>query len=659
VRHVTSTSSSFVVTEDEYGEDEQDDDSCETKKKSSRSSRTALAWLRTTLRCRDNLVLDLAAIHGADGLAVVYVWRHGRTMIPSTPAHVWECAAVHSLNETLLSMGHTLILINNDDVWSDNPNKEEEEPNNNHLLEDDSISCRAVAKLAITLGVDTVVVDHNDNPSDRLLQQHLESALEEWRKSDAAGMIAVEAVTGDDRLTDPTKDGKVLGRARLGGRVFRWPVFLQGMTNNRSKYENMSSSLLLQDEKMTMPTTLSLPPALEYDLHDDTNYKTTQCLPDPTAAGEWAKVLLERWGPVTEEEAWRRASCPIDSMHSTTPSLPRTGDETPPMDRFLGEGKPPSTRLSPYLRWGMISPKRAASGQVVRERDLLWRDWSYLCHDRIHALQRGEPVIPALDGCCLASTKKERDMIGDVWGGRHDSSLSQNTSAAATTTNDPQKEEHNYLEENLVFAAWCVGKTGAPLVDAGMRQLWKEGWMPRRLRLLAACCLVEGMGLDWRTGRDWFEHTLIDHDPAINELMWQNAGLCGVDPFYSGLKWEAIEDDESVVPGDPHHVERWISDEQLQWPSGILRDVADQTTSPSIEKVREVAESRRCQLRKMGVYKAAKRVAMSGVRVAWEGCPASEVLPGEVCAIGRTKLDTVDFGIRDLSNPEILLDRNQ
>ena len=63
--------------------------------------------------------------------------------------------------------------------------------------------------------------------------------------------------------------------------------------------------------------------------------------------------------------------------------------------------------------------------------------------------------------------------------------------------------------------------------------------MPRRLRLLCAACLVEGMGLDWRIGRDWFAYALTDHDYAINECMWQNAGLCGVDPFYRGLQWEA------------------------------------------------------------------------------------------------------------------------
>ena len=91
------------------------------------------------------------------------------------------------------------------------------------------------------------------------------------------------------------------------------------------------------------------------------------------------------------------------------------------------------------------------------------------------------------------------------------------------------------------FKAWCTGNTGAPTVDSGMRLLWATGWMPRASRLKSAACLVEGMGLDWRLGREWFKETLVDYDESINEMMWQNAGMVGVDPFYRGLRWEEGE----------------------------------------------------------------------------------------------------------------------
>jgi len=177
-----------------------------------------------------------------------------------------------------------------------------------------------------------------------------------------------------------------------------------------------------------------------------------------------------------------------------------------------------------------------------------------------------------------------------------------------------------------LFNLWCEGNTGSELVDAGMRQLWKEGWMPRRIRLLSAACLVEGLGLDWRLGRDWFEKTLVDHDPAINEAMWQNAGLCGVDPFYAGIVWEQSPGGQE----EREYVEKW-SDEPLIWPSSLK--VYSSMKPPS--QIIEGAKSRRQDLRERGIYKAAKIVSNAGVRVAWEGLSTnSSVKAGEVIGSG-------------------------
>jgi deoxyribodipyrimidine photolyase len=70
------------------------------------------------------------------------------------------------------------------------------------------------------------------------------------------------------------------------------------------------------------------------------------------------------------------------------------------------------------------------------------------------------------------------------------------------------------------------------------------------------------MGLDWRLGSDWFQHTLIDHDPAINQVMWQNASLVGVDPFYRGIEWEKTPDGSE----DDEYISKWLH-EQLVWSS--------------------------------------------------------------------------------------------
>ncbi len=89
-------------------------------------------------------------------------------------------------------------------------------------------------------------------------------------------------------------------------------------------------------------------------------------------------------------------------------------------------------------------------------------------------------------------------------------------------------------DADRAFAAWCAGETGEPLVDAGMRQLWATGWMPNRVRMVAASYLVKDLHLDWRRGARWFMEHLLDADPASNQLNWQWVAGCGLDaaPYF-------------------------------------------------------------------------------------------------------------------------------
>ncbi len=84
------------------------------------------------------------------------------------------------------------------------------------------------------------------------------------------------------------------------------------------------------------------------------------------------------------------------------------------------------------------------------------------------------------------------------------------------------------------FAAWAVGRTGFPLVDAGMRQLLAEGWMHNRVRMVAASLLVKDLHLDWRRGARWFLDHLVDGDVASNNHGWQWVAGTGTDaaPFH-------------------------------------------------------------------------------------------------------------------------------
>lgn len=81
---------------------------------------------------------------------------------------------------------------------------------------------------------------------------------------------------------------------------------------------------------------------------------------------------------------------------------------------------------------------------------------------------------------------------------------------------------------------WQKGKTGIPMVDAGMRQLWHTGYMHNRVRMITASFLVKNMLVHWRLGEQWFWDTLVDADEASNPGSWQWVAGCGTDaaPYF-------------------------------------------------------------------------------------------------------------------------------
>jgi deoxyribodipyrimidine photolyase len=86
-------------------------------------------------------------------------------------------------------------------------------------------------------------------------------------------------------------------------------------------------------------------------------------------------------------------------------------------------------------------------------------------------------------------------------------------------------------EEKRRLEAWKWGKTGYPIVDAGMRELYATGWMTQSVRMVVASFLVEYLRVNWVKGCEWFHYTLVDADSAINAMMWQNAGKSGIDQW--------------------------------------------------------------------------------------------------------------------------------
>lgn len=99
---------------------------------------------------------------------------------------------------------------------------------------------------------------------------------------------------------------------------------------------------------------------------------------------------------------------------------------------------------------------------------------------------------------------------------------------------NPRFNAMQWREDPEGLKAWQEGRTGVPLVDAGMRQLWRQGRMHNRVRMVVASWLTKHLGIHWRHGAEWFMHTLVDADLANNSLGWQWVAGTGVDaaPYF-------------------------------------------------------------------------------------------------------------------------------
>ncbi|MDK2972203.1 MAG: deoxyribodipyrimidine photo-lyase [Candidatus Sumerlaeota bacterium] len=105
------------------------------------------------------------------------------------------------------------------------------------------------------------------------------------------------------------------------------------------------------------------------------------------------------------------------------------------------------------------------------------------------------------------------------------------------TTHEPLRPEFSAFPWRTAerdLAAWQQGRTGYPIVDAGMRELWATGWMHNRVRMIVASFLVKHLLLPWNDGAAWFWDTLVDADLAANTLGWQWSAGCGADaaPYF-------------------------------------------------------------------------------------------------------------------------------
>ncbi len=182
-----------------------------------------------------------------------------------------------------------------------------------------------------------------------------------------------------------------------------------------------------------------------------------------------------------------------------------------------------TSRLSPHLHFGEISPatvwhlasKEAGSAAEPFLREVGWRDYATNLMDLFpdYPSRNGRPAFDPLP-----------------W--------------------------RTGPEADADFLAWTKGKTGYPIVDAGMRELWATGWMHNRVRMIAASFLIKHLLIDWRRGEKWFWDTLLDADAAANASNWQWVAGTGVDaPIFSRIMAPLSQSEKFDAAA---YIRRWV-----------------------------------------------------------------------------------------------------
>jgi deoxyribodipyrimidine photo-lyase len=118
-------------------------------------------------------------------------------------------------------------------------------------------------------------------------------------------------------------------------------------------------------------------------------------------------------------------------------------------------------------------------------------------------------------------------------------------------------EKFPWQPDKKLLRAWQRGRTGYPIVDAGMRQLWATGWQHNRVRMIAASVLVKHLLQPWQAGAKWYWDTLVDADLGANTMGWQWAGGCGADaaPYFRVFN-PVLQGEKFDPEGD--YVRRWV-----------------------------------------------------------------------------------------------------
>ncbi|GBL43746.1 deoxyribodipyrimidine photo-lyase [Verrucomicrobiota bacterium] len=225
----------------------------------------------------------------------------------------------------------------------------------------------------------------------------------------------------------------------------------------------------------------------------------------------WAKGFDEAWQP-TRTGAEKRLQAFVGGPVKDYPD-----------DRDIPR-KDGTSRLSPYLHFGQISPLE---------------------------------IVAAVRAAGKLGTKGGDKFVAEVGWREFGHHLLHHFT---DTPEQPLRKEFAafpWKKNAKLLRAWQRGLTGYPIVDAGMRQLWATGWQHNRVRMVTASVLVKHLLQPWQDGAAWFWDTLVDADLASNTLGWQWAGGCGADaaPYFRVFN-PVLQGRKFDPEGD--YVRRWV-----------------------------------------------------------------------------------------------------
>ncbi|MCA9079350.1 MAG: deoxyribodipyrimidine photo-lyase [Planctomycetaceae bacterium] len=256
---------------------------------------------------------------------------------------------------------------------------------------------------------------------------------------------------------------------------------------------------------------------------------------EPLAAPERLKTLNNSLESVSLQELNLLPTIPWDTAFHEQWMPGETGAQAA-LNRFLDEivsdykterdvpGRQGTSRLSPHLHFGEISPRQIV--QAMRARKL---------------------NLSAIGPKTFLTELGWREFAHHVL--YHFPKTPQEPLRAAFN-------EFPWNDDPTSLRAWQRGQTGYPIVDAGMRELWATGWMHNRVRMIVGSFLTKHLRLPWQAGAEWFWDTLVDADLANNTLGWQWISGCGADaapyfrvfnPILQGVKFDP----------DGTYVRRW------------------------------------------------------------------------------------------------------